>query len=150
MDARRWIGLMALLLLMAVMAGGCAGNQQSKRPEVDFTPVPLEEAPPELRQYYEQTRTVPGLFVLQKDGETYLLLMAGPVSEPGLAVRVAEIRRMGKDWRVAAALLPDGEGAEYPCAVVRLKAPLNAAFKARLTGPEGEVMELRGMILTDR
>lgn len=149
MSPRAWHWLLGILLVL-VVATACSG-QQSKRPDVDFTPLTLSEAPAELAEHYAAMKMIPGLFVLQKEGETYLLLMAGPASQPETAIEVLEIRRTGEEWRVLAVMQSGkGDDATYPFTVVKLKAPLDTGFKARLTLPDGNAMELKGMPITDR
>lgn len=150
MEARRWGSLLGLLLTVAVLTAGCLGGQRLKRPEADFTPLTLDAAPAELRQYYDETKAIPGLFVLKKGGLTYLLVMAGTAPEPDMSVEVIDIRRAGQTWRVLATLETGQGGTDYPFAIVQVKAPLDTDFKARLTGPDGEIRELPGMIISDR
>lgn len=148
MKARRWIWLIGLLMVAVIT--GCTG-QRSERPDVDFVALALEASPAEIQHYYAEMKALPGFFVLQKDGQTYLLLMAGAGTEADSAVRVTDIRKMERQWRLLAVLEPGAaKGATYPYAVVQLKAPLDTPFIARLTTPEGEVLELKGMHISDR
>lgn len=150
MGLQRWHWLVGLLVIMALTVAVCFRAPGPTRPDSEFTPLSLKEAPPELQRYYAESRTIPGLFVLQKEGQTYLLLMAGLAPEPRTVVEVIEVRKAGDDWRLLATLESGEAETEYPYAVVRLQAPLDAEFKARLTGPGGEVKELTGMRITDR
>lgn len=149
MKARRWVWLPGLLLTVAVLTAGCLGGKQSKRPDAPFTPLTLDAAPAELRAYYDETKAIPGLFVLHKGGQTYLLVMAGTAPEAGMRVEVIDIRKLGQTWRVLATLKAGG-GEDYPHAIVQVEAPLDADLSGRLTGPDGEVRELRSMTITDR
>ena len=149
MKARRWVWLSVLVLIIAVMTAGCLGAKRSKGPDGDFTPLTLDAAPAELQAYYDETKAIPGLFVLQKEGQAYLLVMAGTAPEAGMRVEIVDIRKVGQKWRVLAALETGGSG-DHPFAVVRLKAPAGVEFSGRLTGPDGEVRELRAIVISDR
>lgn len=148
MNPGRWFWIVALLLALAV-AAGCGAPATA--PDVAFTTVELNEAPAQLAEQYAQMRTLPGLVVLQSGGETYLLLMAGTEPEPATVVQVLNIRKMGKEWRVMAVMLPgQSTGMSYPFTIVKTKAPPNTPFMARLTRPDGNAVELVGMPVTDR
>lgn len=149
MKARRWVWLSGLVLFVAVLAAGCLGGKGSKAPDGDFTPLALDAAPAELQGYYEEMRAIPGLFVLQKEGQIYLLVMAGTAPEADMRVEVVDVRKFGQRWRVLATLEAGGSG-DYPYAVVQVEAPPGVEFSGRLTGPDGEVRELRAMIISDR
>jgi hypothetical protein len=148
MEARRWIWLTALLLLLIAAVVGCA--KDGEQPDAGFAEIALDAAPAELQGYYDETKAVPGLYALQKDGQTYLLLLAGTAAQPGMSVRVLDLRQAGNGWRLLAAMEYGNDGITYPYAVLKLKASADADFKARLTGPSGEVLELRAMKVTDR
>lgn len=106
--------------------------------------------PAELQQAYADARALPGLFALQKEGETFLLLIAGPLPEGKGSLSVLDLRPVGGDQRLLAVLSPDPAGEAYPAAVVRLKKAAGSSYVARLTGPEGAVRELQGMLISDR
>lgn len=149
MNVKRWICLIGSLLATALVATSL-GGRPAEMPDSDFTPIALSSAPAELQQHYETAKGIPGLFVLRKEGQTYLLLLAGGATEPGMGVEVIEVRGTGSLWRVLATLEPGGANLEYPHALVQVRAPRDADFAARLSGPDGEVRELVGMVISDR
>ncbi|MFZ5822787.1 MAG: hypothetical protein ACOY94_00375 [Bacillota bacterium] len=149
MKARRWVWLSVLVLIIAVLTAGCQSGKRSKGPDGDFTPLTLDAAPAELQGYYDETKAIPGLFVLQKKGQAYLLVMAGTAPEADMRVEIVDIRKVGQKWRVLATLEAGGSG-DYPYAVVQVEAPPGVDFSGRLTGPDGEVRELRAIVISDR
>lgn len=150
MKGRRWRWLLGLLMAISLVTAGCAGRKGSLAPEKEFTTLTLETAPAELMQYYAETKAVPGFFVLHKEEQTYLLVMAGAAKAPAMVVEVADVRKAGSHWRVLARLANGAVGQEFPHAVVQLQAPEDTAFMLRLISPEGDVQELQAMVITDR
>jgi len=150
MSGRRVVRLLLPLLVLLLTLMGCRSGEPKEGNQLEFTALTLDAAPAEVKQYYEEMRAVPGFFVLHREGEAYLLLMAGSVDEPGQSLTITDLRHVEGDWRLLARL-ESGEGAAaYPYAVVRVKAPLEARFTARLVQLSGEVLELQGMLVSDR
>ncbi len=140
------VPLLALLLVLA----GCSQRGTGHGAETEFEPLALDATPVEVQQYYEEMKAVPGFFVLHLQGQTYLLLMAGAADEPGLMMTMTDLRKNGDEYRLLARVAPHETGSEYPYAVARMKVPVDARFVARVTDPTGEVLDLQGMVVTDR
>lgn len=147
----RVYGLRVLPVLLGLILVACTG-----RPAVTFTGqferVNLTESPAAVQAAFANLKALPGLYVLREGDQTYLLLLAGRAEQPGLDVAVLSLQKTSDTEVRLLAVVGKGEGsaADYPHAVIRLRAPLNMRFKARLSANGGQVTELQGMEVTDR
>lgn len=144
---------LATLLVALAMLAGCQAAQPEKRPVAEYQAVGLTEAPADLAAFYEQMKAVAGLYVLTRGDQTYLLLTGGKVEQPGMRVEVFDVQNQfggSKQVRILAALRPGAGAGPYPFAVVQIPATKDATYIARLSQPDGQVVELTGMPINDR
>jgi hypothetical protein len=142
----RRIWQVGLALLVVLAAAGCQGASSSS---LRYEEIPLAEAPGQLQAKFQEMRAVPGLFVLENGGETYLLLTAGRSEVPGRVLELVDLRRMPnnpREVRLIASLRPESNAGDYVSLALRVQAS-GLEYIARV--PAGEqVTELRGVPLT--
>ncbi|HYG60407.1 MAG TPA: hypothetical protein VD902_20240 [Symbiobacteriaceae bacterium] len=153
---RRNVMAMTLTLMLTLTLGalvaGCRATERRPQFTGDFQVAALAEAPNDLQAHFERTKALPGLTVLERDGRTYLMLMAGRMEEPGLKVEVLEVKKPQQGSNLAqltAVLRPGGTG-QYPYALLVLEGAEGLDFKARLATRGERVLELIGMPLDAR
>lgn len=117
MRASWWkrLGLLLLLLLLA----GC-GQRVQAPVELNFREVLAAEIPSQLAVQAAKSPGVPGLWYVEQDGETYLLIQAGETPVDAAAIRVMEVRQSedGKTVRILARVESDRSGKPAPATVI--------------------------------
>jgi hypothetical protein len=142
----RRAALAMLGLILLALSGGCQEASRRGPPGERFSPMALSEAPAELRQWYDQMKAVPGLYVMNRGEETFLLLVAG-WTEMGQQLELVAVQPgPGADeLRVLAVLRGDGSSAKYPYLLLRAEERLASRYRARVSTPSGDVLELYAM-----
>ena len=152
MRGRRELLALALVLLLVTAVAGCRAGARQPAFDGEFEAVVLSQAPADLQAHFERMKAVPGLTVLQRGDQTYLMLLAGRVDEPGMRVEVLDVQKPekgSKEVRLLAILRPGGQD-DYPHAVLVLEGAQGLTFKARLATTGEQVLELSGVPLVDR
>lgn len=151
MRTRGRLMVFGVLFLLAV-AAGCQTTPGGTRSFTgEYQQLTLADGPAHLQTYFDQSKAVPGLAVLQQDGSTYLLLTAGRADRPGLMVDVLAVQppvKGSKEVQLIAVVRP-GTGSEgvYPYALLELDGGAGLTFKARLTNGSESPRELQGIPL---
>jgi hypothetical protein len=145
--------VIAVLLLLAVAAGCQTRGSGARGFTGDYQQLTLSDGPARLQTYYDQSKAVPGLAVLQQDGKTYLMLTAGRADRPGMVVDVLAVHppvRGAKEVSITAVVRP-GTGTEgmYPYALLELDGGAGLTYKARLTNGGETPRELQGIPLAE-
>lgn len=152
----RKVGALGLVVVMALCfaIAGCRSSARPKEFTGEFQVVALQDAPAEIGAHYERMKAIPGLTVLEKGGNTYLLLAAGRVDQSGLAVEVLSVQVPAKGTRgpvrIIARLMPGGEPHVYPYTVLVLDGVSNLEFQARVATRSETVLDLTGLPLVER
>lgn len=145
----------ALVLIVAlVLTAGCWRVGRAPKFTGEYQIADLAEAPEVLQAHYAQMKALPGLAVLQQDGKTYLLLMAGRMQQPGfgvdvLMVQVPEKESKSREVTISARLWP-GKGTEaapYPYTLLVFDGTPKYTFTAGLGTAEGR-LDLPTTVLT--
>lgn len=134
------VGLLLLLLLLA----GC-GQRVQAPVELNYRLVSGAEVPAELAAQAAKSPGVPGLWFVEREGQTYLLLQAGEVQASAAAIRVMEVRQAedGKTVRILARVEPDRSGSSSPSAVLAVDAT-GKRWLIRLSLMAEEPLEMQG------
>lgn len=133
-----------LALLVCLAWAGCSPKRASVAFIGTFTQMKVSEAPAELQQVADEMKGAPGLYVLHSRGQSYLLIMAGRLDEPGWDLRVLDMQPpTGGEVRVLATLQPDPTADNYPMTVIQFSEVKGLKFKARLGMGDAPVLELR-------
>jgi hypothetical protein len=141
-----WLLLAGLLLVAA------ACSPRVKVPvELPFREVASTAVPAELAAEQAKGSGAPGLFLVERGGETYVLIQAGEVSLPSALVRVMEIRTMadGKTVRILARVEPSSGGSSTPALVMAVEAPAGLTWNLRLSKLAEEPIEAQGIRLSN-
>lgn len=152
MRSLRRVFAAALVLALVAMVAGCRVKAKQPAFTGEYQVVALSEAPADLRAHFERIKAVPGLTILEQDGQTYLMLTAGRMEEPGLRVEVLDVQKPDQgstEVQLVAILRPGGQDV-YPAAVLVLEGAEGLTFKARLATQGERVLELSGVLLADQ
>jgi hypothetical protein len=141
-----WLLLAGLLLVIAACSPRVRAPVELLFREVQGTAVPAE-----LAAQQAKGGGAPGLFLVERGGETYLLIQAGEVSLPSAVVRVMEIRMMadGKTVRILARVEPTPGGSSTPALVMAVEAPAGLTWNLRLSKLAEEPIEAQGIRLSN-
>jgi hypothetical protein len=135
------LGLLLLLLLLA----GC-GQRVQAPVEPNYRLVSGKDVPAAIAAQATRSPGVPGVWFLEQDGQTYLLVQAGEVEAPRTAIRVMEVRTEpdSQSVRILARVEPDPQGNASPSAVLAVEAKAKR-WVVRLAHMAEEPLELQGM-----
>jgi|GEM_PF-2423434 len=146
--------VLALGLLLSLLVSGCRGTGKAGEFTGEFQAMSLGDAPSILQRHFEQQKAVPGLTVYTQDGQTYLLLRAGRVEEPGMGIQVLAVKPPVKGSRLAqvvAMLQPTpGETGTYPYVLLVLQGGTDLSYRARLSTRSEVPLELPGIPLVEK
>jgi hypothetical protein len=138
-------------LLLLLLLAGC-GQRVQAPVELTYRQVSGADVPQALAAKAASSQGVPGLWVLEREGETFLLMQAGEVQLSSTVIRVMEVRQAAdvKTVRVLARVEPSREGSSAPSAVLAVTIPKGKNWNLRLSHLDEEVLDLQGMVIPDR
>lgn len=143
-----WKRLVPLLLLLMLAA---CGQRVQVPVELSYREVTGAEIPAALAAKAASSKGVPGLWVLERVDETFLLMQSGEVQVDAAVIRVMEVRQAedGKTVRILARVEASRDGNSSPSTVLAVSIPAGKRWTLRLSHMNEEVLNLQGMPVSE-